>query len=203
MDQPRPNERVDVEDDRRAVEPGVAAGRLDDSSVVPRSPPTKAYVGPAPGGNGRPQSPAHGSNDMTNADAMPSAEAVPEGAPPPPEDGLSAVQRDSLAGIAEHPGLLGEVVSILRDIYDPEIPVNIYDLGLIYDVRELEAGRIYVLMTLTSPMCPVAESLPPEVRRRVARVKGVSEAILGLTWEPPWGPDKMSEAARLQLNFFY
>ncbi len=123
--------------------------------------------------------------------------------PPPPEDGMSAVQRDALAGIEGHPGLLGDVVEVLRDIYDPEIPVNIYDLGLVYDVREVDPGRVYVRMTLTSPLCPGAESLPPEVKRRVEKVQGVREALVDITWEPPWAPDKMSEPARLQLNFFY
>lgn len=123
--------------------------------------------------------------------------------PAPSGDNLSAVLRDAAAGIEEHVGLLGEVIEALRDVYDPEIPVNIYDLGLVYDVAEVEPGRIYVRMTLTSPMCPVAESLPPEVKRRVEKTKGVREAQVDITWEPPWGPDKMSEPARLQLNFFY
>lgn len=121
---------------------------------------------------------------------------------PPVEDAYSAVQRDALAGIAEHHGLVGAVVEVLRELYDPEIPVNIYDLGLVYDVREVSDGHVYVRMTLTSPMCPVAESLPPEVKRRVEKASGVAKASVEITWDPPWGPEKMSEAARLQLNFF-
>jgi FeS assembly SUF system protein len=128
---------------------------------------------------------------------------VPMAVPEPPTDGLSAVLRDGLAGIENHAGLLGEVVDTLRDIYDPEIPVNIYDLGLVYDVHEVDPGRFFVRMTLTSPMCPVAESLPPEVKRRIEKTKGVREAVVDITWEPAWGPEKMSEPARLQLNFFY
>lgn len=135
--------------------------------------------------------------------AEPAKPAVPWPPVPPLEDTLSAVQRDAASGIVEPRGLIGQVVEVLRDIYDPEIPVNIYDLGLIYDVRELEPGRIFLRMTLTSPMCPVAESLPPEVRRRVEKVAGVQDALVDITWDPPWGPDKMSEAARLQLNMFY
>jgi FeS assembly SUF system protein len=152
------------------------------------------------------------SSDSTATDAQapaateaPTASApyVPMEIPPPATDGLSAVLRDGLAGIEEHAGLLGQVVGTLRDIYDPEIPVNIYDLGLVYDVREVDPGRFYVRMTLTSPMCPVAESLPPEVKRRIEKTPGVREAMVDITWEPAWGPDKMSEPARLQLNFFY
>ena len=126
----------------------------------------------------------------------------PTVSPSPTSDGLSAIQRDAQSGIAEHHGLMGQVVEVLRDIFDPEIPVNIYDLGLVYDVV-LDESRVVVRMTLTSPMCPVAESLPPEIKRRVEKVEGVSEATIDIVWDPPWTPEKMSEAARLQLNFFY
>lgn len=118
-------------------------------------------------------------------------------------DGMSAVQRDLASGIVEHEGRLGEIVAALRDIYDPEIPVNIYDLGLVYDVRPTDDGRVTVVMTLTSPMCPVAESLPVEVKRRVEQVTGVHDVTVELSWDPPWDMDKMSEEAKLQLNFFY
>jgi len=121
---------------------------------------------------------------------------------PSGDDDMSAVQRDAAHGVTDHPGLVGLAVEALRAIYDPEIPVNIYDLGLIYVVRETEPGRVQVSMTLTSPMCPVAESLPPEVKARLEATAGITRADVDITWEPPWGPDKMSEAARLQLNFF-
>jgi len=88
----------------------------------------------------------------------------------------------------------------LRTCYDPEIPVDIYELGLIYKVEVRDANAIYLQMTLTSPMCPVAETLPPEVEHKVAGVSGVSGVELELVWEPPWNPDMMSEAARLTLN---
>ncbi|MBN1960166.1 MAG: DUF59 domain-containing protein [Deltaproteobacteria bacterium] len=120
----------------------------------------------------------------------------------PESDGLSAIVRDTQNGIDEHPGLLGKVVEVLRDIYDPEIPVNIYDLGLVYDIHIINE-RVIIRMTLTSPMCPVAESLPSEIKRRVETIDGVTEANIDLVWDPPWNMDKMSEAARLQLNFFY
>jgi len=95
----------------------------------------------------------------------------------------------------------GRVVSVLKTVYDPEIPVDIYELGLIYEVEPRAGGEIYVKMTLTSPMCPVAETLPVEVEEKVRTVEGVSSVTLDLVWDPPWHPDMMSEAAKLELNF--
>ena len=92
------------------------------------------------------------------------------------------------------------VVEVLRTVYDPEIPVNIYDLGLIYEVAVADDRSTVVTMTLTSPSCPVAEILPGEVEQKVRNVPGVAEAKVDLVWEPPWTPDKMSEAARLELG---
>lgn len=93
------------------------------------------------------------------------------------------------------------VVAVLKTVYDPEIPVDIYELGLIYEVEPREEGELYVKMTLTSPMCPVAETLPIEVEEKLKTTDGVSSVTLELVWEPPWSPDMMSEAARLELNF--
>jgi FeS assembly SUF system protein len=98
--------------------------------------------------------------------------------------------------------LRDEVITILHGIYDPEIPVDIYELGLIYEVKVDDDANVHVLMTLTSPMCPVAESLPPEVEEKVARVEGVTKATVEVTWDPPWEPDMMSEAAKLELDMF-
>lgn len=95
------------------------------------------------------------------------------------------------------------IVDVLRTIFDPEIPVNIYELGLIYDVAVDDEGRAQVAMTLTSPACPVAGSLPGEVEHKVRTVPGVTDATVELTWEPPWTPDKMSEEAKLLLNLPY
>ncbi|HEX9426799.1 MAG TPA: iron-sulfur cluster assembly protein [Candidatus Polarisedimenticolia bacterium] len=92
------------------------------------------------------------------------------------------------------------VIDQLRACYDPEIPVNIYELGLIYDIQVTPEGAVRIAMTLTSPMCPVAGSLPPDVEARLRSIPGVTEAKVEVTWEPPWGPDKMTEAAKLQLN---
>jgi FeS assembly SUF system protein len=92
------------------------------------------------------------------------------------------------------------IVDVLRSIYDPEIPVNIYDIGLIYDIDVSDDGDVKIRMTLTSPMCPVAETLPPEVQAKVAAVEGVRDVAIDLVWEPSWTPAMMSEDARLLLN---
>ncbi|WOF42135.1 SUF system Fe-S cluster assembly protein [Sphingopyxis indica] len=91
------------------------------------------------------------------------------------------------------------VINALKDIYDPEIPVNIYDLGLIYNV-EIDEGHVMVTMTLTTPHCPVAESMPGEVELRVGAVPGVGDAEVNLVWDPPWSPANMSDEARLELG---
>ena len=92
------------------------------------------------------------------------------------------------------------VIEEVKKIYDPEIPVNIYELGLIYKIEVDEKNKINIDMTLTSPNCPVAESLPKEVKENIMKVEGVSDVSLNLVWEPPWDKDKMSEAAKLELN---
>nr|WP_234030301.1 SUF system Fe-S cluster assembly protein [Erythrobacter mangrovi] len=92
------------------------------------------------------------------------------------------------------------VVAALKEIYDPEIPVNIYDLGLIYGVEVTADADVSITMTLTTPHCPVAESMPGEVELRAASVPGVRDAEVNLVWDPPWGPDKMTDEARLELG---
>ena len=92
------------------------------------------------------------------------------------------------------------IIDALKDIFDPEIPVNIYDLGLIYNVEVTDAGHAVVTMTLTTPHCPVAESMPGEVELRVGAVPGVGHAEVNLVWHPPWDPAKMSDEARLELG---
>ncbi|PZT86605.1 MAG: SUF system Fe-S cluster assembly protein, partial [Citromicrobium sp.] len=91
------------------------------------------------------------------------------------------------------------VIAALKEIYDPEIPVNIYDLGLIYGVDVDDECDVTVTMTLTTPHCPVAETMPGEVELRAASVPGVRDAEVNLVWDPPWGPDKMTDEARLEL----
>jgi FeS assembly SUF system protein len=93
-----------------------------------------------------------------------------------------------------------KVILEIKKIYDPEIPVNIYELGLIYNINIDEKNKVKIDMTLTSPNCPVAESLPNSVKDSVLKVDGVSDVDLNLVWDPPWDKDKMSEAAKLELN---
>ena len=92
-----------------------------------------------------------------------------------------------------------KIIEEIRKIYDPELPVNIYDLGLIYDVQVLEK-KVKIKMTLTTPNCPVAESLPKEVKDAAMQVEGIKEVDLELVWDPPWNKDMMSDAAKLELN---
>jgi len=96
--------------------------------------------------------------------------------------------------------LKDKVIAEIKKIYDPEIPVNIYDLGLIYDVKVDQGNIVEIKMTLTTPNCPVAESLPKEVEDSVKGINEVKDAKLELVWEPPWDKSMMSEAAKLELN---
>ena len=120
-------------------------------------------------------------------------------------------KRDYLTGFyekkAEEPssaepggGLYEAVIEALKEIYDPEIPVNIYDLGLIYDVEITPENHAHVKMTLTTPHCPVAESMPGEIELRVGAVPGIGDAQVELVWDPPWDPQKMSDEAKLELG---
>jgi FeS assembly SUF system protein len=137
-----------------------------------------------------------------------------ESVTPPPRARVPesvARKRDYLAGFlagetevrpaaADNEELKDRIVEVLKSIYDPEIPVDIYELGLIYDVEISEDGDAIVTMTLTTPHCPVAESMPGEVELRVLSVPGVRDAEVKLVWEPPWDPSKMSDEARLELG---
>ena len=110
-------------------------------------------------------------------------------------------KKPETVGAGEPGGKLYEdVVAALKEIYDPEIPVNIYDLGLIYGVEVSPDSDVVVTMTLTTPHCPVAETMPGEVEIRAASVPGVRDAEVNLVWDPPWGPDKMTDEARLELG---
>ncbi len=100
----------------------------------------------------------------------------------------------------ENEQLQKEIVRALRTVHDPEIPVNIYDLGLVYNIEIDNAGSVQILMTLTSPACPVAGMLVAQVENKVKTVEAVSDAHVELVWDPPWTVDRMSEAARLELN---
>lgn len=93
-----------------------------------------------------------------------------------------------------------QVLDALRTCYDPEIPVNVYELGLVYEVAADESGVVSIKMTLTSPHCPAVQSLPAEIESKVRAISGVTDVKIDLVWDPPWDPSKMSEAARLQLG---
>ena len=95
-----------------------------------------------------------------------------------------------------------DIISKLKTVYDPEIPVDIWELGLIYEIKIDDEGNTYIKMTLTSPACPVAGSLPPEVKEKVKTVEGVNDVYVDLVWNPPWDKDMMSEEAKLELGFF-
>jgi FeS assembly SUF system protein len=111
----------------------------------------------------------------------------------------SAVQVEDM-GLSPALQVRDRIIATLKTIYDPEIPVDIYELGLIYGVEVADDGEVHVTMTLTTPMCPVAETLPPEVEDKVRGVLGVTEVSLDLVWDPPWSVDMLSDAARLELN---
>ena len=101
---------------------------------------------------------------------------------------------EALQGVGE------QVIQQLKTVYDPEIPVDIFELGLIYRVAIEDDGATHIKMTLTSPMCPAAEELPPEVETKARGVEGITSVTLDLVWDPPWSPEMMSEAARLELG---
>ena len=93
-----------------------------------------------------------------------------------------------------------QVQDVLRTCFDPEIPVNIYELGLVYDIHADSVGAVSIKMTLTSPHCPAAQSIPAEVEAKVKEIPGVTAVTIDLVWDPPWDPSRMSEAARLQMG---
>ena len=115
-----------------------------------------------------------------------------------PNENLQSAE--PVAPSAEDEKIRDGVIEMLRTVFDPEIPVNIYELGLVYDVEVRPEHKVYIRMTLTSPMCPVAETLPPEVQEKARGVAGVSDVEIDLVWDPPWSPSMMTEAARLELG---
>jgi FeS assembly SUF system protein len=125
----------------------------------------------------------------TSALTAPVAPASSQPAVGPPDPAITAEMQ-------------GKIVEVLKTVYDPEIPVDIYELGLIYDIGVDAERRAHVKMTLTSPACPSAQQIPSEVRYKVKSVPGISDAAVEIVWEPPWDKDRMSEAAKLQLGFY-
>ncbi len=142
----------------------------------------------------------HDDNKQEPAEMMPPYE-MPAGEGEVPKEGdtvRSGAPKDPAIATANEEA----VVEALRSIYDPEIPVNIYDLGLIYEVKIAENGNTDISMTLTAPACPVAGTLPKEVADTVANVEGVGEVGVSITWDPPWTPANMSEVAKVALDMF-
>jgi FeS assembly SUF system protein len=125
---------------------------------------------------------------------------------PGPETSPELSEPDSAAGPAAEltaeqvEALEKEIVGVLCTCFDPEIPVNIYELGLVYNIDIKPSGAVEIKMTLTSPACPVAGSLPPEVQAKIRTIPGVTSAKVDVVWEPPWDKERMSEAAKLQLG---
>lgn len=117
-----------------------------------------------------------------------------------PAENANSTPAPAAAAPADVDALRVRVIDALRTVYDPEIPVNIYDLGLIYGIDIDAQGAVHLRMTLTSPGCPVAQTFPATVEGAVRAVAGVTGASVELVWEPPWGPDRMTEAAKLQLG---
>jgi FeS assembly SUF system protein len=103
-------------------------------------------------------------------------------------------------GARSHIDIKNEAISVVQTVFDPEIPVNIYDLGLIYDIDVDPSNHVHVLMTLTSPSCPAAESLPGEVESKIRAIEGVKDVVIELTFDPPWSDELMSEVAKLELG---
>ncbi len=138
-----------------------------------------------------------------NASGVPVDDTPQEAPAPRQRDYLDGFLQEKPAGVkAGEPGgdVYEGIITALREIFDPEIPVNIYDLGLIYGVEVSDDGHANVTMTLTTPHCPVAESMPAEVELRVGSVPGVGHAEVNLVWDPPWDPQKMSDEAKLELG---
>ena len=116
------------------------------------------------------------------------------------EEFVSGPEADAQANVAEGT-IKDRAIAILKEVYDPEIPVNIYELGLIYEVNTVEdAGTIEVVMTLTTPMCPVADTMPAEIETKLRELDGVNDVKVELVWEPPWDMSMLTDAARLELG---
>ncbi|MBX2970275.1 MAG: SUF system Fe-S cluster assembly protein [Cyclobacteriaceae bacterium] len=114
---------------------------------------------------------------------------------------MSESQTDKESTTVEIPDLKTKIVSAIKSVYDPEIPVDVYELGLIYEINVYPINNVYILMTLTSPSCPSAEVLPGEVEQKVKAIEGINDVKVEITFDPPYSQDMMSEAAKLELGF--
>ncbi len=123
------------------------------------------------------------------------AQPEPAGTSPQQTEGM-------VSDPAQTAALRPRIIDALRKVFDPELPVNIYELGLVYDVIVDRSATVGIRMTLTAPACPAAQSLPGEVKRQIAQVPGVADVKVDIVWDPPWDRDRMSDAAKLQLGLF-
>jgi FeS assembly SUF system protein len=138
---------------------------------------------------------------ITGSDKAPTSSDLEESSAPDQEQASPPASSDTnRTGSGDPDAIRDEVIARLKTVFDPEIPVNIYELGLIYKVDVAADGATQVTMTLTTPMCPAAEELPPEVETKAREVPGVTSVQLDLVWDPPWTPDMMSDAAKLDLG---
>jgi FeS assembly SUF system protein len=112
-----------------------------------------------------------------------------------------ATENTDVKPTLEVPGLREKIMAALKTVYDPEIPVDIYELGLIYEISVYPVNNVHVMMTLTSPSCPSAEAIPSEVEQKIKAITGVNDVKVEITWDPPYSQDMMSEAAKLELGF--
>ena len=110
-------------------------------------------------------------------------------------------KKDTIQNTEETQELKQRIVSAIKEVYDPEIPVDVYELGLIYEINIYPVNNVYILMTLTSPACPSAEAIPEEIEEKVRSIEEVNDVSVEITWDPPYTPDMMSEAAKLELGF--
>ena len=130
------------------------------------------------------------------------ARQAPEASPSQPKPEANSLPPEQIDGPIDTQDVEEKIVAALKTCFDPEIPVNIYELGLIYDIDVKASGEVEIRMTLTSPACPAALTLPPEVQAKVSKVWGVKSANVEVVWDPPWTQERMSEAAKLQLGLF-
>ena len=192
----------------RDGDPPAGAGGVSESGVAPApgsqpvipphvdgsAPPPQAPRPPLPEPDGPPASSMFDTSALTGSEPPgPAGQASASSADPPPP-----IEPDPVRTLELKP----QIVEQLSTVFDPEIPVNIYELGLIYDVAVDKDGLAVIQMTLTAPGCPAAVTLPAEVQGKVKGVDGVSDARVDLVWEPPWDKDRMSDAAKLQLGIF-
>jgi FeS assembly SUF system protein len=169
-------------------------GKKEDEDAAEAAAPVPAAAAPRPAATEPTFTPPEAwSAEALNTDALTA---------PPPADVARETPQVGPPDPAQIAALQSKIVEIIKTVYDPEIPVDIYELGLIYDIIVDAERRVLVKMTLTSPACPSAQQIPSEVRYKIKAIPEVTDAWVEIVWEPPWSKDRMSEAAKLSLGFF-